>query len=288
MPRSQALPLAPMEAMSVAEIPVGDQWQYEPKWDGFRCLAFRSGNEIQLRSKSWQPFERYFPELVAAFLALPARQFVLDGEIVIPVGGRLSFDELLLRIHPAESRVRKLAADHPAMFIAFDLLRDAKGRSLLDKPLQERRLQLEAFSSKYLIGHKNIRLSPATKKLTVAQRWFRTTGGNLDGIIAKRVDFPYRSEKRDGMQKIKRQRRADCVVGRLPDDDTLLGLPKRGHGPPYSHDRIFLYTMRKRGIPFDRLTVLTVKHPAPKTQLGGAAWDWKDLDYHLEADWQLK
>ncbi len=115
-------PLPPMEALSVDDIPVGHEWQYEPKWDGFRCLAFRDGDEIQLQSKSGQPLARYFPDLVESLLRLKAKKFVLDGEIVIPIAGRLSFDELLLRVHPAASRVRKLAAEHPAMFIVFDLL----------------------------------------------------------------------------------------------------------------------------------------------------------------------
>ena len=113
---------APMEAKSVDAIPTGDQWQYEPKWDGFRCLAFRDGAEVELRSKSGQPLTRYFPELVEALNGLPAKKFVLDGEIVVPVGKALSFDDLLVRIHPAESRVRKLAAETPASMIVFDLL----------------------------------------------------------------------------------------------------------------------------------------------------------------------
>src|SRR5262245_4978526 len=113
--------LAPMEALAVDAVPIGSEWQYEPKWDGFRCLAFREGDAVDIRSKAGQPLARYFPELVRALGDLRARQFALDGEIVIPVNGRLSFDELLLRIHPAESRVRKLAEEHPAMLIVFDL-----------------------------------------------------------------------------------------------------------------------------------------------------------------------
>jgi ATP-dependent DNA ligase len=116
----------PMEALSVDEPPVGEQWQYEPKWDGFRCLAFRDDDVISLQSKSGRPLARYFPDVVESLRTLRARRFVLDGEIVIPVGGRLSFDELLLRVHPAASRVRKLAAEHPAMLIVFDLWRPDK------------------------------------------------------------------------------------------------------------------------------------------------------------------
>jgi len=205
--------LAPMEAESVDEIPVGDQWQYEPKWDGFRCLASRDGDCIELQSKSGQPLARYFPDLVAALQTLGAKKFVLDGEIVIPIEGRLSFDDLLLRVHPAASRVNKLAAEHPAMFIVFDLLGDERGRSLLDLDLTERRQRLEKFAARYLKGRDDIRLSPATADLKVAQKWFRTVGNNLDGIIAKRVDLPYQSGNREGMVKIKHLRTCDCVVG---------------------------------------------------------------------------
>ena len=202
-----------MEAHSVDEIPVGDEWQYEPKWDGFRCLAFRDKDRVELQSKSGQPLARYFPDLVAALKELPAKQFVLDGEIVIPVSGRLSFDELLLRVHPAESRVRKLAAEHPAMFIVFDLLCDERGKSLVEKTLAERRARLEKFAARYFRSQKAIRLSPATTSLATAKRWFKTVGGNLDGIIAKRIDLTYQSDNREGMQKIKHLRTADCAVG---------------------------------------------------------------------------
>ena len=213
MPLELKSPLPPMEALSVEEIPTGKEWQYEPKWDGFRCVAFRKKDKIELQSKSGQPLARYFPDLVESLRKLRARQFVLDGEIVIPVAGRLSFDELLMRIHPAESRVKKLAAEHPAMLIVFDLLADERGMSLLNKTLDERRERLEKFAAKYLRGQEEIRLSPATTSLAVAKKWFKTVGGNLDGIIAKRIDFPYQSGNREGMQKIKHLRTADCVVG---------------------------------------------------------------------------
>jgi ATP-dependent DNA ligase len=206
-------PFAPMDATDVDDIPVGPQWQYEPKWDGFRCLAFRTGEKIQLQSKSGQPLARYFPDLVEAFLALKAKQFVLDGEIVIPIHGRLSFDDLLLRVHPAATRVKKLAAETPAMFIAFDLLADDRSNSLVKKSLTERRLRLEKFATKYFRGQTAIRLSPATTDVKMAGKWFKMTGGSLDGIVAKRLDVEYRSGTRDGMVKIKHERTADCVVG---------------------------------------------------------------------------
>ncbi len=206
-------PFPPMEARSVDQPPVGEQWQYEPKWDGFRCVVLRDGNDVELQSKAGQPLARYFPELVDVVRTIGAKQFVLDSEIVIPVEGRLSFDDLLMRIHPAESRIRKLAAEFPAMLIVFDLLVDERGKTLVDLPFVERRPRLEKFAAKYLAKVGHIRLSPSTTDLTIAKKWFKATGGNLDGIIAKRRDLPYRSGERDGMQKIKHHRTADCVVG---------------------------------------------------------------------------
>src|SRR5436309_8363714 len=184
-------PLPPMEAKSVEEIPTVDGWQCEPKWDGFRCLAFLRGKEIYLQSKSGQPLSRYFPYIVVALSRLPAKKFVLDGELVIDVDGRFSFDELQLRLHPAASRVQKLAAAHPATFIVFDLLENNAGKSLLKGPLHERRIALEKFATKNLKSAKAIKLSPATTSLAQAKKLFDTAGGNLVGIIAKYLYFPY-------------------------------------------------------------------------------------------------
>jgi ATP-dependent DNA ligase len=201
-----------MEAQTVDEIPVGPQWQYEPKWDGFRCLAFRRGKKVDLQSKSGKPLSRYFPEIVDQVAKLKADKFVLDGEIVIPIGNRLSFNDLLMRIHPAESRIKKLAAATPALYIVFDLLEDTRG-PLDDRPLEERRPKLEAFAKREFRRAERIALSPMTRDVKVARRWFASAGTALDGIIAKRADFEYRSGDRSGMLKIKRQRTADCVVG---------------------------------------------------------------------------
>src|SRR6202022_1168181 len=143
-------PFPPMEALSVKQMPTGPGWQYEPKWDGFRCLAFRDGERIELQSKSGQPLARYFPEVVEHLRSLAARAFVLDGEIVVPVDGRLSFAALLQRIPPAGSRIERLARERPAVLIAFDLLVDASGRSLVARPLRERRRLLEAFAARQL------------------------------------------------------------------------------------------------------------------------------------------
>jgi ATP-dependent DNA ligase len=204
--------LPPMEAQSVDEIPQGPNWQYEPKWDGFRCLVFRDRDNVELQSKSGQSLTRYFPELVRTVAQVRASAFVLDGEIAVPADNAFSFDALLQRIHPAESRVRRLAQETPAVLIVFDLLADTQGDSLVRLPLRERRKRLEAFARKHLKGDQ-LRLSPATTKLSDAKRWLKRVGATLDGIIAKRLDAPYQSGNRSGMQKIKNYRSADCVVG---------------------------------------------------------------------------
>jgi ATP-dependent DNA ligase len=203
--------LAAMEALTAAELPEGEGWAYEPKWDGFRCLAFRDGDEIELRSKASKPLQRYFPDVVASLAALGPRRFVLDGEIVIPHGDRLSFEQLLMRIHPAASRVRKLAAETPAVFVAFDLLLSNRGGALLERGLQERRERLEAFAGRYFRGP--VRLSPQTPDAAEARLWLHGGRDGLDGVMAKRLDQPYRTGERAGMVKVKRLRTADCVVG---------------------------------------------------------------------------
>src|SRR5262245_10787524 len=205
-------PIPPMETRSVEEIPTADGWQYEPKWDGFRCLAFSDGDKIFLQSKNGQPLARYFPDVVANLAKLRHQQFVLDGELVIPIGGALSFDELQLRLHPASSRVQKLAAAHPAVYIVFDLLAEDRD-SYLKLNLSERRQLLEKFARSNLQSAKSIRLSPATTDYNVAKSWFRKTGRDLDGVIAKRLDAHYASGERTAAVKIKQIRTVDCVVG---------------------------------------------------------------------------
>jgi ATP-dependent DNA ligase len=200
-----------MEARLVSELPREPGWQYEPKWDGFRCLAFRGGGEVELRAKSGKTLSRYFPEVVAMLAALAPKHFVLDGEFAIPLGDKLSFDALQARLHPAESRVRKLAAETPAIFILFDCLMAADGVSLIDAPLKERRAALEhLFVS---VGReRRLKLTPFTRDFRQAQQWLDRAGGALDGIVAKRVDGPYQPGER-AMLKVKRMRTADCVVG---------------------------------------------------------------------------
>ena len=212
-----ALPLkrtyAPMEALLVAELPTGSEWQYEPKWDGFRCLAFRDGDSIELMSKAGKPLTRYFPEVVTGLSRVRATRFVLDGELVVPVDGHLDFDALLQRIHPAKSRVEKLASETPASFVVFDLLVDARAKSLVELPLAERREALERFVEAEVGDDAGVLLSPATTRVASVKQWLRSVGGGLDGVIAKRRDLPYRTGERTGMQKVKTMRTAECVVG---------------------------------------------------------------------------
>ncbi|WP_256375867.1 ATP-dependent DNA ligase [Bradyrhizobium sp. WSM1743] len=205
-------PLVAMEARSVDEIPRGKDWQYEPKWDGFRCLLSRDGGDVDLRSKSGEDLARYFPEIVAAALKLKADRFTLDGELVVPHGKSFSFEALLQRIHPAASRVKKLSVETPALYLVFDLLATSREKGLAAKALRERRPTLEAFTRANLKGS-IFRLSPATASYATAKKWLAQSGGGSDGVIAKRIDLPYQAGTRDGMQKIKKFRSADCVVG---------------------------------------------------------------------------
>ncbi len=207
-----APPYPPMEANVRESLPAGDQWQYEPKWDGFRCIAFRDRDSLHLQSKSEQSLERYFPELVEVLLGLSAQRFVLDGEIVIERDGHLNFDDLLARIHPAASRIKKLAKETPARFIVFDLLADQDGTSFAEQSIEVRRPALESFAEKYF-KVSSVVLSPATRDFDLAQHWLRGGAGDLDGVIAKRIDLPYQSGNREGMVKVKNLRTADCVIG---------------------------------------------------------------------------
>ncbi|TMJ18615.1 MAG: ATP-dependent DNA ligase [Alphaproteobacteria bacterium] len=201
-------PLAPMEAKLVDSLPQGDGWQFEPKWDGFRCLVFRDGAEIELQSKAGRPLGRYFPEVVDLVASLPFDRFVLDGELTIAMGGALSFEALQMRLHPAESRVRKLAAATPARIMLFDCLEHRD--SMIDRPLAERRRALEEFYER--AREARLLLSPCTLDHALAHSWLDLAGGALDGVIAKRRDEPYRPGER-AMLKVKQMRTADCVVG---------------------------------------------------------------------------
>jgi len=225
-PQIVAADKRPMEARLVASLPQEEGWQFEPKWDGFRALAMRAGDAIDLRSKSGKSLARYFPEILAMLRSLPTTRFVLDGELILPIGRTLSFDALQQRLHPAASRIAKLARETPAQLMLFDCLL-AGARDLADAPLSERRAALEAFYADN--HHRSLLLSPRTTDAIRAQDWLKRSGGALDGIVAKRLTEPYRWGER-AMLKLKRHRSADCVVGgfRRTDDgeaaSLLLGL----------------------------------------------------------------
>jgi ATP-dependent DNA ligase len=204
------LPLttAPMEARLIEDLPIGEAWQFEPKWDGFRCLAFKNGKNVELRAKSGKSLSRYFPDVIERVRAIESKSFVVDGELIIVEAGALSFEALQLRLHPAESRVRMLAEQQPAQVLLFDCLHNGR-RSLLDAPLAARRGALETLAGKEAPA---IALSPYTRAPAVARKWLSRAGRALDGVIAKRLDGAYIQGER-AMLKIKRLRTADCVVG---------------------------------------------------------------------------
>ncbi len=204
------LDLEPMEAKTAAELPSG-AWQYEPKWDGFRCLVFRAGASVELMSKSGKPLSRYFPEVVARFAGLSEGAFVLDGEIAVPIGDALDFDALQARIHPAASRIKKLSTETPALFIAFDCLSEDGAVSLIERPLTQRRAALERVFAR-LPADSGFRLSPSTTDRAEAEALLRKAGGSIDGVVAKRLDGPYEAGER-AMIKVKNLKSADCVVG---------------------------------------------------------------------------
>jgi ATP-dependent DNA ligase len=209
-----------MEARSAAALPTEPGWWYEPKWDGFRCMAFRQGPEVILQAKSGKPLTRYFPEVVTLLAALPQDSFALDGELLIATGGQTSFEALQLRLHPAQSRIQRLSAETPAFLTAFDMLQAADGEDLRPAPLARRRAALEDFLSGR--DGKGLSLTPGTEDLALAQAWLEE--GQREGIVAKRLDAPYAEGERT-MIKVKRQRTADCVVGgfRYGKDTRLVG-----------------------------------------------------------------
>ena len=197
-----------MEALPVDDLPSGTGWLFEPKYDGFRCLLFRDDDTVHLQSRRQRPLGRYFPEIIEAARQLPFKQFVFDGELVIP---DQPFDALQLRLHPAISRVQKLSREHPAQIVVFDLLTDEQGRSLLERPFRERRTALEA-AFKRIDRASSFVLSKATTFPDTARKWLKRVGHGLDGIVVKRLELPYRPGERV-MQKFKLWKTVDCVVG---------------------------------------------------------------------------
>lgn len=201
--------LKPMEAKLVSDLPRGPGWQYEPKWDGFRALVFRAGEDVDIRAKSGKSLARYFPEIVKMIATIGRERFTLDGELILPIGDILSFDALQARLHPAESRVRKLSIETPAQLMLFDCLA-IDGGELLTAPLSKRRAALTAFHGRH--GNESLLLSPHTLEIEQAEEWLAQSGGALDGVIAKPLEEPYRAGER-AMLKVKQHRSADCVVG---------------------------------------------------------------------------
>lgn len=214
----------PMEAKSATTLPDHGAWQYEPKWDGFRCLVFKHGADVDLRAKSGKPLGRYFPEVSAMFREISQDDFVIDGELVIEIDGQLAFGALQMRLHPAESRIRKLSVETPARFVMFDILAAPGGETVIDRPLSERRQILERLA-KGLKSNKQVRVSPVTVDRLQARRWLEASGPNgTDGVVAKSLDAPYAPGER-AMVKVKRLRTADCVVGgfRYESDSDQVG-----------------------------------------------------------------
>ncbi|MBV1690344.1 ATP-dependent DNA ligase [Novosphingobium sp. G106] len=200
---------APMEAKLVSELPSDGDWQFEPKWDGFRAIASRDGDAVELMSKSGKSLARFFPEIAALLANTKAKDFVIDGELILPVGDVLSFEALQARLHPADSRIRKLAKETPAQLMLFDCLA-LGGKDLISAPLAQRRGSIEAFVEAE--GNPGLPLSPATRDAKLAKSWLAGSGGALDGVIAKLLGEPYRGGER-AMLKVKQRRSADCVVG---------------------------------------------------------------------------
>jgi ATP-dependent DNA ligase len=201
-------PVSPMLAKLTRELPTGDGWAYEPKWDGFRCIVFRDGDDVELGSRNERPLTRYFPEILEPLRAALPERAVVDGELVIATDHGLDFDLLSQRIHPAASRVEMLARETPTSFVAFDLLAEGD-EDLRARPFSERRARLEAVLER---AESPVHLTPLTTDAAVAEQWFdRFEGAGLDGVVAKQLDDPYLEDKRT-MAKVKHQRSADCVV----------------------------------------------------------------------------
>ena len=205
----QQSPIYPMEAKLAADLPVGPGWLYEPKWDGFRCLAFKDGASVELQAKSGKLLTPFFPEVVSAVAAIKAERLALDGELRIVLDGKPAFDALQMRLHPAPSRIKKLSNETPASLVIFDTLVSVKGVPIHERPLSERRRELEKLAAKL---PESISLTESTEDLKIANRWLKSGHAGTDGVIAKRLDLPYRFGER-AMIKVKRIRTADCVVG---------------------------------------------------------------------------
>jgi ATP-dependent DNA ligase len=205
---SGPIPIQTMEARSEPELPVGDGWWFEPKWDGFRCLAQKANGAVVLQARSGKPLTRFFPEVVERLRQVKAARFIVDGELLAPAGGLFAFSVLQMRLHPAASRIARLAREQPAILMLFDLLLDPDARDWRPEPFERRRMALEAFVGRH--GDERLRLSPGSRDREAALAWL--ADGTVEGVVAKRLDEPYRAGER-AMVKVKRARTADCVVG---------------------------------------------------------------------------
>jgi ATP-dependent DNA ligase len=287
-------PLEPMLGRRVDALPTGDV-VYEPKWDGFRSLAFRDGDEVDLRSRHGRPLARYFPEIVAALRSVPEPRFALDGEIVVTSERGFDFEALLARVHPAASRVERLSRETPATFVAFDLLAEGD-QSLLDRRFEDRRGSLERLLPE---AHRALRLTPATRDPAEAERWLALDGAGIDGVMAKPADLPYRPGARD-MVKVKRERTADCVAAgfRVYADRPLLSSLMLGlyddDGALHHLGVVQAFTNKRRAELIEELSALAVPlagHPwehgilmggGTTGRLAGAAGRWSP---EMALDW---
>ena len=269
-------PLGPMLAKSVKTIPSGD-YLYEPKWDGFRCIAFRDGDSVELASRGEKPLTRYFPEVVEALRANLPERCVVDGEIVIATDDRLDFEALLQRIHPAESRVRKLAEETPASFVAFDLLAEGD-EALLHAPFRIRRARLQKMMAK---ASPPVFMTRGTDDIKLAQQWFEVfEGAGLDGVVAKPLDSPYQPDVR-AMFKIKHERTADCVVAgyRWHKSGPVVGSLLLGL---YAEDGALQHVGVAASFPMKRRAELVDElAPYAVEDLSGHPWQqWAEADAH--------
>jgi ATP-dependent DNA ligase len=269
-------PFGPMLAKSVKAIPAGD-FLYEPKWDGFRCIAFRDGDDVELASRGEKPLTRYFPEVLDALRENLPKRCVVDGEIVIATGDRLDFEALLQRIHPAESRVRKLAEETPASFVAFDLLAEGD-QSMVGLPFRQRRARLEKLMAK---ASAPVYLTRGTDDIELAQQWFEVfEGAGLDGVVAKPLDAPYQPDVR-AMFKIKHERTADCVVAgyRWHKSGPVVGSLLLGL---YAEDGALQHVGVAASFPMARRAELVDElAPYAVEDIGGHPWQqWAEADAH--------
>ena len=278
-------PITPMKARAVKSFPIGKEWMYEPKWDGFRCLIFRDEENIFLQSRTGKSLTSGFPEIVAAFQTLSPKRFVLDGELALPTEDGFSFDGLVNRLRIGSARLALEARDSPAIYIAFDML--ANSENLLGSPFRLRRKTLERFFENSVPRSSSLYLSASTEDLREVEKWVGHIGQQLDGIIAKRADAPYRPGDDHSTVKIKNYRSADCVIGGFRDhsigsarNELLLGLyDQKGHLQYVSSVGIDAKQKQQVGnLRSKKLSSFSGRQPEQKSHWGGeAAGPWRPV-----------